>query len=221
MEPLAQGEVRIGMESWMVGRQVMVFQHPACFWRGLQVTSEASGRGRCKQSKQSFSVGERRITAQAHTSVAHLKLDVAPALLQPVLQAAVAASADYSGARTIEGFELLAPAERSAFEAALGDRRGSRAPATEPTAAKADDGDVAETATTAEVTSKSPPAAQPAAGYVSRATGRVVWRFAGSLCYGKLLPAQESKTHCYARTHKGNTKTLVKGSSSWWLDESA
>ena len=45
-----------------------------------------------------------------------------------------------------------------------------------------------------------------------------VWRFAGHLCYGSLLPAQESKTHCYARTHKGNTKTLTKGGASWWME---
>ena len=48
---------------------------------------------------------------------------------------------------------------------------------------------------------------QPRAGVVSKAKGRVCWRFAGCLCYGTLLPAQESDTTCYARTHKGNTKT--------------
>ena len=62
--------------------------------------------------------------------------------------------------------------------------------------------------------------AQPAKGSVSRAKGKVCWRFAGHLCYGSLLPAQESKTHCYARTHKGNTKTLTKGGASWWMVES-
>ena len=34
---------------------------------------------------------------------------------------------------------------------------------------------------------------------------------------GTLLPAQESDTTCYARTHKGNTKTLTKGNASWWM----
>ena len=60
--------------------------------------------------------------------------------------------------------------------------------------------------------------AQPAKGSVSRAKGKVCWRFAGHLCYGSLLPAQESKTHCYARTHKGNTKVLTKGGASWWME---
>ena len=62
-------------------------------------------------------------------------------------------------------------------------------------------------------------AAQPPKGTVLRAKGRVCWRFAGHLCFGALLPAQETKTHCYARTHKGNTKILTKGGSSWWLLE--
>ena len=57
---------------------------------------------------------------------------------------------------------------------------------------------------------------QPPKGKVTKAKGKVCWTFAGHLCYGALLPNQESATHCYARTHKGNTKTLTKGGSYWW-----
>ena len=32
-----------------------------------------------------------------------------------------------------------------------------------------------------------------------------------------ILPGQETKSHCYARTHKGNTKTLAKGKDYWWM----
>ena len=49
------------------------------------------------------------------------------------------------------------------------------------------------------------------------AKGRVGWRFGGSVCFGSLLPAQETKSHCFARTHKGNTKTLAKGKDYWWM----
>ena len=62
-------------------------------------------------------------------------------------------------------------------------------------------------------------AKQPAKGSVSGGKGRVCWRFGGSLCYGMLLPKQETLTHCYARTHKGNTKILTKGLTSWWMEE--
>ena len=58
---------------------------------------------------------------------------------------------------------------------------------------------------------------QPAAGAKTGAKGRVGWRFGGSVCFGSLLPAQETKSHCYARTHKGNTKTLAKGKDYWWM----
>ena len=34
---LPASELRVGMESWMVGRQVMVWQHPVCFFQGLRV----------------------------------------------------------------------------------------------------------------------------------------------------------------------------------------
>ena len=30
-------------------------------------------------------------------------------------------------------------------------------------------------------------------------TGKVAWKWGSQLCYGKLLPKQETKTHCYAR----------------------
>ena len=56
-------------------------------------------------------------------------------------------------------------------------------------------------------------------GRVTKASGKVCWRFAGVLCYGVLLPAQESVSTCYARTHKGKTKTLTKGGASWWMVE--
>ena len=54
---------------------------------------------------------------------------------------------------------------------------------------------------------------------MSKAKGKVCWRFAGALCFGTLLAAQETTERCFARTHKGNTKTLTKGSASWWMLE--
>ena len=69
------------------------------------------------------------------------------------------------------------------------------------------------------VAKKDDEARQPPKGSVSKAKGKVCWRFGGALCFGTLLPAQESKTTCYARTHKGNTKTLTKGGTYWWMLE--
>jgi len=56
---------------------------------------------------------------------------------------------------------------------------------------------------------------QPEIGTKTKTKGKVQWKFGGYTCYGTLLPQKETLTHCYARTHKGNTKTLAKGKSYW------
>ena len=55
----------------------------------------------------------------------------------------------------------------------------------------------------------------PKVGVKTGAKGKVQWKFGGRTCYGTLLPSKETKTHCYARTHKGNVKTLAKGKDYW------
>merc|ERR1712194_524025 len=52
---------------------------------------------------------------------------------------------------------------------------------------------------------------QPKAGSKTGEKGRAEWKFAGRSCFGTLIPSMETKTHCYARTHKSNVKTLAKG----------
>ena len=60
---------------------------------------------------------------------------------------------------------------------------------------------------------------QPEKGKKTKATGRVAWKFGGHICFGVLLAGRETPTHCYAKTHKGNVKTLTKGKGYWWLQE--
>jgi hypothetical protein len=43
----------------------------------------------------------------------------------------------------------------------------------------------------------------------------VSWKWGGRTFYGTLLKSRETKTHCYARTHNGNIKTLTKSKSYW------
>ena len=45
--------------------------------------------------------------------------------------------------------------------------------------------------------------------------GDVCWKWGGRVFYGTLIPSKETKTHCYARTHNGNIKTLSKGKAYW------
>lgn len=203
MEAISAGETRVGMESWMVGRQVLVWQHPKCFWQGLAFTEEGSGRGRCKQTKEVFAVGEHRLSASAHTTSANFKLNVAAELLRPVASALGACTVS-----AISGASVLSAAELKAFEA------GVASPAPD---AQAVVPEVTPTPTASEALELERDRKQPAEGAVARASGRVAWRWAGALCYGHLLPKSETATHCYARTAKGNTKTLTKGGVYWWM----
>jgi len=59
---------------------------------------------------------------------------------------------------------------------------------------------------------------QPEIGKKTRTKGPVTWKFGSYLCHGTLLAQQETNTHCYARTHKGNVKTLKKGGTYWSVD---
>merc|ERR1740130_2302055 len=200
MDQLVKGEMRVGMESWMVGRAVLVWHHPRCFIEGVAVVTDPSGRGKCKQTKAPFAVGEHKITCTVHTTTSHLKLRAAAPQLQAVLALIPELALD-----DIEGFGLLSAGEAAA---------AAEVQKLDATLA----GAVVRETTRDEASEDSTlPGKRPEKGSVARATGKVCWRFAGHLCYGALLPGQESKTHCYARTHKGNTKTLTKGSSSWWL----
>ena len=58
-------------------------------------------------------------------------------------------------------------------------------------------------------------ASQPRAGTKVGMKGRVEWKWGSMVCSGALIPARETATHCYARTHKGNIKTLAKGKPYW------
>lgn len=199
MLPLEQGEMRVGMESWMVGRAVIVWQHPACFVQNVAVTIESSGRGSCKQTKERFVAGEAKLSCTAHTTTSHFKPRAVAAQLRRVLSLAECEAGSLKGFATLSEEDARELREGAAATSDPELPEVLEVPSQE--AALADEGS----------------GSQPSKGSISRAKGKVCWRFAGHLCYGTLLPAQESKTHCYARTHKGKTKTLTKGASSWWV----
>ena len=216
LEVLPADALRVGMESWIVGRNVMTWQHPACFCSSLEITLEVTGRGKCKQTKQAFQKGERRLSASAHTTTNNFKPSAAALLLRPVFRALSSTAAGQRQAfEGILRLSELQPDERLLLSHAL-------PAASEPAPIKAEDTDFTQTTAANDV--KTEPSAdgsrkQPRAGCISKAKGRVCWRFAGCLCYGTLLPAQESESTCFARTHKGNTKVLTKGNASWWMME--
>lgn len=211
MQPIAAGELRVGMESWMVGRNIVVWQHPHCFLATVGSAEETGGRSRCKQTKEAFAAGETALTVVAHTTAARVKLEAAGALLGPVLAAA-------GKERTVEALresaaegalDRLSAEDAATLGASLGSAAGE--------AIKASAAELAGvTPTQSEAMAAGEARRQPAVGRVEKATGKVCWKWAGALCYGTLMAGSETKTHCYARTQKGNTKTLTKGGEYWW-----
>ena len=216
-----------------------------------------------QQSKAAFAAGERRISATAHSTTAHLKLAVGPALLRPVF-AALAPSAAESALTAIQGYDDLLPQEQRAFEEAMTKMMKAESLHPAPPPASAPEAPAPGAAAEKEGAKKAKGAGatgskQPPQGKVTKSKGKVCWKFAGalcvlaspsnqlparharcaararkcsgrssccvvfviavsgSLCYGTLLPAKETAGVCYARTHKGNTKTLTKGGTYWWM----
>jgi hypothetical protein len=123
--------------------------------------------------------------------------------------------------REIEGMEDIGEDQRASLTAAL-DRTDalvaeSRHDNVPTTNTFVDGAAVVETMKTSKKEGLGDTSDQPQAGTKSNAKGPVTWKFGAYLCHGTLLPSRETKTHCYARTHKGNIKTLKKGGAYWRL----
>ncbi|KOO30364.1 hypothetical protein Ctob_004162 [Chrysochromulina tobinii] len=202
LEMLPAGAPRVGMETWMVGRQVMTWQHPECFVSALKITTEATGRGKCKQTKQAFAAGERRLSASAHITTNHVKLSAAVSLLRPVFSAlgedANGRQAAFDG---IVGLGELEGEDREVLAQVLTTGEPAAACATSADDAQDDALEVEPTPNTALVLAADVTKLAPSTEEMRQQPPK----------------GQETTERCFARTHKGNTKTLTKGSASWWM----
>lgn len=209
-EPIDAGAPRVGMTAWIMGRQSMTWSHPQCCVNRLVVAVEATGRGKCKLTGSLLQKGTPKLGVRSHTATSWVTMAGAASVLAPVLRVVPAeerervnAALGASGEPTVEGYADLseehAATVRSALQAAC-------------SSGVAADGGKVESSTP-------PPAEQSSAGGGKKLTGRVAWKFGGATCYGTMIPARETETHCYATTHKGNVKTLTKGKAYWWLLE--
>jgi len=207
-ELLEKDETRVGMHAWIMGRQALTWQHPPCFASNVSIALEVTGRSKCQATSELFSKGDIKVGFKSHSATKWVQLSMAWLHLAPVVD--LLKTFDVS---TLSGFDELDPLQQDQVKSQLsGNMEGTPARAAKP------EPELEATPSQAVALKEEEAPEQPAKGSVSRAKGKVCWRFAGHLCYGSLLPAQESKTHCYARTHKGNTKTLTKGGASWWME---
>ena len=195
------------MKAWIVGRNAMTWQHPRCFCMQITCDYDASGRSKCKLTGQKFEKGELKMGTRSHTATNWYKRRAFGDVLRLVsgaLEGTVVRADD------IDGYDEMDETQQKSIAAALADisKKQDKKPQNQTkTNGKNHKG------TTDTTTSDR----QPPTGTVSRASGRVEWRWASMVCSGTLLPSRETKSHCYARTHKGNVKTLAKGKSYWWM----
>merc|ERR1711871_402486 len=114
MQPLPQGEPRVGMQAWIMGRQAITWQHPRCFASNIQVAIEETGRGKCRASKVAFTKGEPKLGLTSHTNTIWLKPSMASTLLAPAL----ALVPDFNSEQVV-GPDSLSKAQRAAVLASL------------------------------------------------------------------------------------------------------
>lgn len=216
---------RVGMRAWIMGRQSVTWQCPTCFLQNLTCARDLTGRGRCKATNRSFEKKELKVGARSHTATSYYKLDAVVGILAKVIDWVPSGERDNAKrllrVENIDGHDRLSVEDtnilKSVLERAIentppshsGTRNTEKALEQTQHEKKVIDTKKEKKKSTTKGTP------QPKSGSVSRAKGKVTWKFGGHTCYGTLISNKESKTHCYARTHKGNVKTLAKGKDYW------
>lgn len=205
-----QGNMRVGMKAWIMGRSSWTWSHPACFTSLLALSREVSGRGKCKITSYKFDVNEVKVSATSHTNVINMCVPAAAKILESILREDPSYTVSTLCA-TLN--EITAEEESTIKEAFEKPIKGELVMDASHGEGEAGEDDEEKIKITTNLTKQD----QPAAGQKTGTKGQVAWKFAGHTCYGILISRSETETHCYAKTHKGNTKTLTKGGASWWL----
>lgn len=216
-ETIQKGVHRIGMRSWIAGRNSMTWQCPTCMVSNLIVAVEATGRCKCKVTNTNFRQGDLKFGLRSHLSTLYLQLSEVPAILAPVF--AVIPASEKASSIQVEGLELLEKEDQDAVAQVIDDAiELSNQKQVQPPREKRSTAKVAPKSKTKNVPKAEAVNTQPTRGEKTQTSGKVAWRFGGHVCFGTLISRSETNTHCFARTHKGNTKTLAKGKDYWWIE---
>jgi hypothetical protein len=226
-----KGKPRVGMEAWIVGRNCVTWQRPQCLLKNLCCLYEKSngGKGKCKASHAPFAKGQLKVGIRCHTATSYYHTKMIAGVLANIVSL-MRSEEGYAEnfeltVDDIDGNEKLSEEDREKLETILktvfqqkdNPQKGTVVPeeiCSEELVAKQET--KVEQKSKRGVRKPSPKQRdQPKAGAKTGAKGKVEWKFGGRSCYGTLIPRMESKTHCYARTHKGNVKTLAKGKDYW------
>jgi len=227
---IGKGEPRVGMEAWIVGRTCITWQCPKCLLQNLTLEIANGGKVKCKVSQAPFIKGQVKLGIRCHTAKWHYSLEAVGGVLANVValmrtkddcdtfRLAIGDIVGHEHLSEKDGLKLTSVLEM-VFET-LEPQCGSVPGAVKPCTNDTEKQDTTQQTVTkfndknqkSRITNQ-----QPKAGGITEVKGRVEWKFAGRSCYGTLLPRMETKTHCFARTHKGNVKTLAKGKSYWLI----
>jgi hypothetical protein len=226
--PLEEGETRVGMYAWIMGRNAITWQKPQCFVENLIVGKEVSGRGVCKKTEEKIAKGAVKVGFRSHTATSWVLPGAVAGVMKPLAKCGLKMPAvdGIDGAAALSADELQALGKslaKAGFKAATGKGKTASKKAatgkgkTAPTKAPAVKKTIAKPAP-AKATAAAKKAAGKAGSKVGEkvGSGTVQWRFGAGVAKGVLMPAQETDTMCYARTEKGNTKALGKGKDYWW-----
>ena len=215
MQQLQKGEKRVGMKAWIMGRNSVTWQHPICFLNNIKVGNATNSRTKCKYSNVLFHAGDLRVGLRSHTATSWVSVESAMKLLRQMGNIVTKITVE-----ELEGCSTLSCKEDQNTIQSLFDTL-SKQQETQPSEKK--NNGLERKAKHTKKSMKTKNAArnenseQPKLGERTMSKGNVAWRFGGHLCFGVLIASRETKTHCYARTHKGNIKTLTKGKDYWWM----
>lgn len=226
------GAPRVGMEAWIVGRNAITWQRPKCLLQNMRCLYEKSngGKGKCKALYVPFVKGQLKIGIRSHTATSYYCMESIGGILSNIvsLMRTEDGSKDFElTIDDIDGHEKLLKEDCDELQSVLKtvfqaqDRREGRL-VPQDTKAISHSTVSVEQDYQGKVKSNKRDVRkgdQPRTGAKTGTKGRVQWKFGGRSCYGTLIPRMETGTHCFARTHKGNVKTLAKGKDYWSMLE--
>lgn len=223
-ESILKDAPRIGLMTWICGRNCVTWQHPQCFMSRVSV-GIGNNKTKCKVTGEPIESFQVKFGCRSHSTTSWISMEALPNVMLPVLSVMnVADNAANTNTmpRNMDGIEKLNEQQRNAmneilnqtdelFKRSLEDTKKDTKQNVKVKVEKKEK-------KVKKVVVKGDVSTQPKIGIKTNAKGNCSWKFGAYLCHGSLLASKETKTHCYARTHKGNVKTLKKGGTYWWMD---
>merc|ERR1719428_1653091 len=122
---LGEGETRVGMCAWILGRNALTWQKPQCFVENLIVAKEVSGRGVCKKTNKKIEKGAVKVGFRSHNATSWVLPGAVAGVMKPLAKCGLKMPAvdGIDGAAALSGDELKALGKSLAaagFKAATG-----------------------------------------------------------------------------------------------------